>query len=198
MIALDIETSGGDKERCGIWQIGAVDLITLDEFLGECRIDDNEIIEFKAMEVHGKDEDYLRDYGKQSQIDLLMEFYSWVNQSREMSDFLCQGPDMDVGFIGVKLRKHGIKNFEQRSFDLHTTAQNKYHELYGKYLIRGGKSAMSLGRIMKFCGFSKDPRKKHNGLEDAKIIGECYTRIIKKRNLFPKYSKIKIPGYLKK
>jgi len=198
MIALDIETSGRDKVQCGIWQIGAVDLINLDEFFDECRIGEDEIVEIGATRIHGKNESYLRDPEKKSQIGLLMDFYSWVNKPRKIRDFLCQGPDMDVGFIGVKLRKYDVKNFEQRSFDLHTTAQNKYYELHGEYLIKDCRSDMSLGKILEFCGFPEDPRKNHNALEDAKLTGECYVRIVDGKNLFKEYSKIKVPNYLLK
>jgi len=44
MIVLDIETSGLDSVKCGIWQIGAIDLATNEEFLEEARIDDEDIV----------------------------------------------------------------------------------------------------------------------------------------------------------
>ena len=34
-IVMDIETSGLDKVKCGIWQIGAIDLNDNEEFLRE-------------------------------------------------------------------------------------------------------------------------------------------------------------------
>jgi DNA polymerase III epsilon subunit-like protein len=196
MIALDIETSGRNKVDCGIWQIGAVDLITLEEFLGECRIDDEDLVELGAVKVHRKNENYLRNYERKSQRELLENFSLWVGEPREMRDFLCQGPDMDVGFIGIKLRKYGMRNFRQRSFDLHTIAQTKYHSLHGKFLSKGSRSDMDLVNILKFCGFKGDSRKNHNALEDAKLTGECFSRLIKGRALFPEYSKIEIPDYL--
>ena len=41
-VVLDIETSGINFEKCGIWQIGAIDLNTGEEFFEDCRIDDED------------------------------------------------------------------------------------------------------------------------------------------------------------
>ena len=72
MIVLDIETSGLDNVKCGIWQIGAIDLDTHEEFLEEARINDEDLIldskvAKPVLEVIGKKEENLRDNTKQSQ-----------------------------------------------------------------------------------------------------------------------------------
>ncbi len=45
MIVLDIETTGIDKVRCGVWQVGAYDLDTGEEFFQEARMDDGDEID---------------------------------------------------------------------------------------------------------------------------------------------------------
>jgi len=200
-IVLDIETSGIDKIRCGIWQIGAVDLVTGEEFLEEARLDDDdEIINLAkkpVLEVIGKTEEELRDKNKQSQKELLESFFKWV-ESRKMKNFLCQNPQFDVAFLDVKARKYGLKiPFHYRCFDLHNIAQTRYHDLNGKFLVNENHSDMSLTNILKFCGM-EDNRKAHNALEDAKLTAECFSRLIYGKNLFPEYAKYPIPEVLKK
>jgi DNA polymerase III epsilon subunit-like protein len=87
MIILDIETSGIDKVRCGIWQIGAIDLSNPKEyFLQEGRIDEKDEIvnsgEKPVLEVLGKTEEELRDKKKQSQKQLLINFFKWIEKNQ--------------------------------------------------------------------------------------------------------------------
>jgi len=200
-IVLDIETSGMDKVRCGIWQIGAVDLNNPEEyFLEESRIDDeDEIVDSgdkPVLEVIGKTETELRDRKKQSQIQLLENFFGWV-EKRPTKNFLCQNPFFDVGYLDLKARKYEIKMpFHYRSFDLHSFAQGVYHKINGKFLLEGNHSGMGLTNILKFCGMT-DNRKAHNALEDAKLTGECFSRLIYGKNIFPEYAGFEIPERLK-
>lgn len=197
-ISMDIEASGLDKVRCGIWQIGAVDLNTMEEFLQECRIDDKDEIltppdaDKPVLEVIGKTEEQLRDKQKQPQKKLIQNFFDWVKQ-KSLMNFLCQNPAWDIGILEIKSRKYGLRiPYNYRSFDLHTTAQNKYEDLRGKILTKDMHSDMGLSNILKLCGM-KDERKAHNALEDAKLTAECYFRLRYGKNLFPRYSQYKIP-----
>jgi len=202
-IVLDIETSGIDKVNCGIWQIGAIDLNDTSEyFFEEGKIDGKDkIINTKGktpvLEVIGKTETDLRDKSKQSQKQLLKNFFNWVDK-RPMKNFLCQNPQFDVAFLEIKSMKYKLKMpFHYRSFDLHNIAQTKYFDLNKKFLIRKGEdySGMDLTNVLKFCGM-EDDRKVHNALEDCKLTGECFYRLVLGKNLFPEYSKYKIPKEL--
>ena len=200
-IVLDIETSGIDKVRCGIWQIGAYDLSTGTEFLQEGRLDDEDEIvnggQKPVLEIAGKTEEELRDKNKQSQKQLLENFFDWVDE-RLMKNFLCQNPQFDVAFLEIKAMKYGLKiPFHYRSFDLHNLAQVKYHDSHNGFLIKDGHSDMGLGNILEFCGM-KDNRKDHNALEDCKLTGECFSRLMYGKNLFPEYAQYEIPEVLKK
>jgi hypothetical protein len=44
----------------------------------------------------------------------------------------------------------------------------------------------------------KKQGKSHNALEDCKLEGECFSRLMYGRNIFPGYSKYKIPEVLRK
>ena len=106
MIVLDIETSGLNQVKCGIWQIGAIDLDTMEEFLEEGKIDEEDEINETALQIIGKTEEELRDKNKQSQKQLLENFFEWI-EKRKMKNFLCQNPQFDVAFLEIKARKYG-------------------------------------------------------------------------------------------
>lgn len=204
-IALDIETSGLDIIKCGIWQIGAIDLNTMEEFFDECRIDDEDKIvnipgEYKTFEeITGKTEEEIRDENKQSQKELLEKFFKWLDE-RKMKNLLCHNPQFDMGWLWIRMQKYNLRKvFVYRAFDLHTIAQIRFFEINKKFLINKEKekSDMNLRNVMKFCGFPGDQRGAHNALEDAKLVGECFSRLIYGKNLFPEYAKFKIPEELK-
>jgi DNA polymerase-3 subunit epsilon len=200
MIVLDIETSGLDPVKCGIWQIGAFELENPKNiFFEEARIDDDEVIESGALAVIGKTEQELRDANKQSQKELLAKFFMWI-RGIPVKNCICQNPQFDIGFIESKARKMGFFTREEfplphRSFDLHSIASLKYHLINNAFLIENGRSNMNLGNVLKFCGMH-DNRKNHNALEDAQLTAECFSRIVYGKNIFNEYAQFEIPEYL--
>lgn len=198
MIVIDIETSGLDFHKCGIWQIGALDFYNPgNQFFQEGRIDDEDIVEPKALEITGKSEEELRDRSKQSQKKLLENLFEWSKSCRVVNCG-CENPQFDHSFIRIKSKKYSLKfPFPHRAFDLHSTAQNRYFQIYGDFLLKGGKSDMELSNILTFAGM-QDNRGKHNALEDSELEAECFSRLYSGKNLIPKYAGFLIPEYLKK
>tara|TARA_Y100000310_G_scaffold178892_1_gene178848 strand:+ start:4256 stop:4867 length:612 start_codon:yes stop_codon:yes gene_type:complete len=203
MIVLDIETTGIDFSRCGIWQVGAIDLETKEEFLEEARIDEDEEIlnapEAKktVYEVTGLTDEDFRDPKKQSQKELLVNLFRWL-EKRKIKNLICHNSQFDIGFLWTKARKYGLKiPFDHHAFDLHSIAQLKYLQVKDKFLIKGDHSGMGLLNISDFCGM-QDNRKEHNALEDVKLTAECFSRIIEGKNIFSEYKQFPIPEYLKK
>jgi len=206
MIVLDIETSGLDFVRNGVWQIAAIDLHTGKQFLSEGRIDDDDEILMSAdprslvptksvFDVVGKTEDQLKDKKKQSQKALIEEFFGWLKDADE-KNFVCQNPQFDWGFLTVKARKYELKiPFHFRAFDIHSIAQTKYFQVKGKFLMDGNHSGMNLTKVLKFCGM-KDERKKHNALEDAKLTAECFSRLMYGKGMLDEFKIFKVPKYL--
>ncbi len=215
MILLDIETSGIDTGRCGIWQIGALELENpINYFLQEGRIDDDDIAEEGALKVTGKTERELRDKKKQSQKKLILNYFGWLAPIKEKL-FLGQNVGWDITFIQNKCIRYGILDKfrevqSQRSFDLHTIAQDRYKQIHNSYLLdEKGKSKMNLSAVLGLCGILDDrinvtgsevvkQGKPHNALEDCKLTGECFSRLMHGKNLFPEYSQSKIPKELRK
>jgi len=208
-IVVDLETSGGSPIENGIWQIGAVDLNTMEEFLEESRIDDEDKVSEEALRIIGETEEELRDKNKQSQKELIKKFFKWIDTRNKMKNLLCHLPEFDEGFLRHKARKYfDIDPFWpdfHRPFDLHTIAQMKFFELNGKFLTKeDNNSDMGLRNILKLCGI-QDTRRghsiegtPHNALEDAKLTAECFSRLILGKNLFPEFNKFEIPQELKK
>jgi len=203
MIVLDIETSGLDFNKCGLWQIGAIDLDNpKNTFLEEARIDDEDVIlnDLKAkktvFEVIGKTEEELKDKSKQTQKELIENFFKWCKNIK-IKNCLCQNPQFDLGFIWVKARKYGLEiPIHHRAFDLHSIASLKHFQLNNKFLIKGDHSDMGLKNILSFCGI-QDNRGVHNALEDCKLTAECFSRIVYGKNLSLEYIDFPIPNYLK-
>lgn len=209
MIVVDIETSGVDMVRCGIWQIGATDFENPNrQFLEEAKIDDSDIIIPEALIVIGKTEVELRDKKKQTQKQLIENFFKWCEKVK-FKNLICQNPQFDFSFLAIKASKYGLKlPFHYRSFDLHSVASQKYLQVNRKLLIADGHSDMGLGNILHFCGM-KDTRMKmekgqvirkgspHNALEDAKLTAECFSRIMYGKNLLSEFKKFSVPKYLK-
>ena len=214
-VVLDIETSGLDRIKCGVWQIGAIDLNTMEEFLEEGRIDDDDAIENDALLVIGKTEEYLRDEEKQSQKELIGQFFKWI-AGRAMRNVLCQNPQFDVSVIEIRAKKYGLKKpIQHRAFDLHTVAQAMHLKINKEFLIRPGKdtsgfeSNMNLTNVLEFCGIPDNRTqlidgkviqkgKPHNALEDCKLTAECFSRLLYGKNMFPEFTKYKIPLEMKK
>lgn len=215
MIVLDIETSGVDTGRCGIWQIGAFEFENPNNFfLEEACIDDEDVAQEGALRVTGKTEEELRDKSKQSQKQLLINFLEWKKTCKEKINF-GHNIGFDIIFLQNKAIKYGVleefrKFMRHRSIDLHTIAQMKYKEIHGKYLLKdNGISDMDLKRVLEFCGIPDERRemqeeeiqiqgKSHNALEDCKLEAEAFSRLINGKNLFQEYSQYPIPDYLKK
>jgi DNA polymerase III subunit epsilon len=197
MIVVDIETSGLDYTKSGIWQIGAVELENPNNcFLQEARIDEDDLVNPESLKVIGKTEEELRDKNKQTQKQLLANFFEWANKIA-VHDCVCQNPQFDWCFLSIKAAKYGLDfPFIHRAYDLHSVAQLKYFQLKDRFLIKQNISDMGLSKILIFVGM-KDNRKEHNALEDAKLTAECFSRIVYGKNLIDLYKQADIPPYLR-
>jgi DNA polymerase III epsilon subunit-like protein len=210
MIVLDIETSGLNPEEHGIWQIGAFEIENPNNyFIEEGRIDSEDKIGEGALLVTGKTKEDFLNINKQPQKELLKNFFEWCKNAG-IKNCLCQNSQFDLGFVMLKARKYGLEiPLHHRAFDLHSIAQMKYYSINKRFLLKEDYSAMNLPSILEFCGMKDERRqvgkegivvegKEHNALEDCKLTGECFSRIVFGNNLFEEFNKFEIPGYLKK
>ncbi len=209
MIVVDTEFTSLDFNKGGLWQIGAIDLENPENtFLEEARLEDDDEVQQATLDVVGKTEEELRDKSKQSQKEMLINFFEWVKKIR-IKHIFSQGP-WDFSYLFTKSKKFGLEYpFHHRTFDLHSIAQMKYAMLYGKLFIEKDYSAMGLRNVLEFCGM-EDKRRNigrngetsregspHNALEDARLEAECFSRILFGKNLLPEFNKFPIPEYLR-
>jgi DNA polymerase III epsilon subunit-like protein len=196
MIAVDIETSGTDFLRNGIWQIGAIDTDDSERtFLDECRIDDDDTLTQEALDICGITEEQIRSKHKQSQKELLEKFFEWCNGAK-VKNFLCHNPQFDFAFIKIRADKYGLgMPVHFRCYDTHSIASLRYSQLYGHLPIEDARSAMTLTNVLFFCGM-KDERDKHNALEDAKLTAECFYRIVYCKTFLKEFEQYQLPRYL--
>ena len=126
-----------------------------------------------------------------------------------MKNLLCHLPQFDSSFLKDKAIKYFNKDpfwpDYHRAFDMHTIAQIKFYELNEKFLTKeDNNSDMGLRNILNLCGIQDERRGRetegtpHNALEDAKLTGECFSRLIFGKNLFPEFNKFEIPEVLRK
>ncbi len=212
MIVVDIETTGLNFWENAILSIGALCLDNpKKQFYGECRVDEDDVITRKALEVNGFSEEEIKNKEKQTQEELIRKFLKW--REEQVSQML-GGHNVgffDLSFLKFKAKKYNI-DFKTRfrSFDLCTVAQTRYLQIYGNLLLDDFKeNAMNLPNILRFCGIRDERRrinkegvlvkegKSHNALEDCKLEAECFSRLIYGKGLFDEYDKFEIPEYLK-
>ncbi|MGV8142116.1 MAG: exonuclease domain-containing protein [Candidatus Pacearchaeota archaeon] len=215
MIILDVEMSGVIPEKHGIWQIAAMDLDNpTNIFIQEGRIDEDEECDPQALRVIGKTENELRNPNKQSQKELLENFFKWADKIK-IKNLIGQNVLFDYFYIIIKSRKHKVdsRRLPYRTFDTHTIAAIKYYELNNKFLIDplGDRSGMNLTRILDFCGI-KDNRRSidqvtnkvlqegsaHDALEDVKLTAECFSRIVYGKEMLSEFKNQPIPQNLKR
>ena len=216
MIVLDLESSGLDTGRCGIWQIGAIELENPEnQFLEEARIDDEDQVKEAALKVNGKTEEELRDSSKQSQKQLILNFMEWAKTCKTK---LIVGHNVgwDFFFMRNKCCKYNLvmefmEILGHNVIDTYSIAQMKYLEVNGNFAFKeNGKGKMGFKRVLEFCGIEdnrihldeNDEVEKegtpHNALEDAKLTAECFSRLMNGKNLFQEYAKYEIPEELEK
>lgn len=214
MIILDIETTGLTDEY-GICEIGAIDFNNPSNFfVQDCRIDDSDKISKGALAVNGRTFKELFDNSKQSQKELISNYLNWV-EKQPLKLFYGQNVSWDITMIQSKCLKYGLEELfldihVQRGMDLHTIAQEKYFDVYGKYFLKKtGQSAFNLGKVLEFSGLNDNrvnvkgnsvvkEGNYHGALEDCKLEGEALSRIKYGKGLFEEFKKFKIPDYLKK
>jgi DNA polymerase III epsilon subunit-like protein len=196
MIVLDIEASGLDTGKCGIWQIGALEYENQEnQFLEEAKLDNEDEVWEEALVLTEKTEQDLRDKNKQTQKQLIENFLNWAKTCEEKT-IAGHNVGWDIAFIQNKIFKYGLREIYKkiigpRTIDLHTIASLEYLKERGEFDTKNGKSSMNLKVILEFCGLN-DKRKimqdgevieegeAHDALDDVKLETECLNKLLRK------------------
>lgn len=212
MIVIDIETTGLDFQKNAIVSIGALNFNKLNNsFYQEAKIDREDEVTQEALKINGFSEEEIKDKNKQTQKQLIENFFKWIE---EQEIKILAGHNIgffDLNFLKKKVEKYNIKiKSRYRSLDLCSVAQTVYFKMNKEFLLDDFKeNAMSLFEVLKFCGIPDDrlkldqgkvvkEGKTHNALEDAKLEAECFSRLLKGQTLLPEYKKFPVPDYLRK
>jgi DNA polymerase III epsilon subunit-like protein len=197
LIVLDVEATGLDHEYCSLLSIGAVDFDNPDNtFYGECRADENAVINEKSLKYCGFTIEQMKDPSKQTSAELVNSYHKWTES---ITDRTLAG--QNVHFDYYWLNKAYITNQTDyypmtRLFELHTLAYLKYMQSGFEIPLKGGGSDLGLPQILEFVGLEDFRTQGHNALEDAKIETECLYRLIFGQGVYTEFTENEIPDYL--
>lgn len=188
MIVVDIETSGLDPTKHGILSIGAVDFNNPDNFFyAEPRLGLNKEIDPIALKINGFVGEDVKNNDKKSLNDVLHEFNVWLTSVRNVT-FAGQNPSFDAGFLKQAFEENGFYwPFGHRYMDLHSTAMSTYLSKGFKIPEKSGRYMIDLDGILWSVGLEKRGGI-HNGLMDAKLEAEAFSRLIHSNNWSKEFS----------
>lgn len=194
MIVLDIETTGVNPQKHGIVSIGAIEFEEPgNEFYGECRIFDGAHISEEALEVNHFTHDDITDPTKQSPEVLMRAFLKW---SREVEERTLCGLNIggfDLQFIVATAHRHGLNfDFAYRTLDLHTMSYMHMVKSGIDIPTHNKHTAIDLEETLSYVGL-QNIDVPHNALGDAKLEGECVSRLLYGENLFEEFAQYPIP-----
>ncbi len=197
MIVVDIETSGLDIEKCGILSIGAVDFLNPERyFYQECHIENDTVVEDKALEINGFSIKNITDNNKASEAQTIVAFLSWLDQSADHTLAGLNISIFDIPFILSKSKKYGIGWYPNyRCVDLHSLCYAKYMSLDKEVPLKYSQSNINSDTIHIFAGIGAEP-KPHHALNGAKYEAESFSRLIHGQNLLSDFKDNPVPKYL--
>ncbi|KKU70659.1 MAG: Exonuclease RNase T and DNA polymerase III [Parcubacteria group bacterium GW2011_GWA2_47_21] len=192
MIIVDVETSGITPVRHSLLSVGAVDFSNPGRlFYEECRIFDGAHVDKESLKINGFTNEEITDSKKKTDREVIESFLRWANEAKERT-IAGQNPAFDRDFLQATAHRYHLDwKFAHRTIDLHSVCYSHMIEHGIRPPEDKGHSALNLDRILKYVGLR--PREgKHNGLADAKLEAEAFSRLFYKRGLLPEYEKFPI------
>jgi DNA polymerase III epsilon subunit-like protein len=195
MLAVDVESSGLDYERCSILSIGALEVENpARRFYGECRAFVGAYISDEALAVNGFSREQATDSNKKTESELIREFLEW---SQHIADRTLTG--QNVSFDRDMLRAASLRaglawDLAHRTLDTHT--------MCFMHMVKRGapppidpqrrRSTLDLDAILNYCGLPSEPQP-HNALTGALSHAEVTARLLFERPLLPEFAAYPIP-----
>lgn len=192
MIVIDIETSGLDPKKHGILSIGAVDYNNpSNTFYEEAKIEEGKEIDSVALKINGFTEKCIKDPGKNPLNRVLYNFQIWLNNIKEIT-LAGQNPAFDAGFLKQAFKEKGFYwCFGHRYVDLYSVAISTYLKKGFDIPQKSGRYIINLDEILWSVGLSKRGEI-HNGLMDAKLEAEAFSRLIYSKNWSEEFSEFPV------
>ena len=194
MIALDVETTGLDPERCSILSIGAVDTDEpTNQFYDECGVWEGAHMTDEALAINGFTREEVTNGSKKSEAELIQAFVAWATDRPENKTFIAQNVSFDHDFVRAACTRAGIEfPFAKRTIDIHTLVWLHMTKQGVPTPVGNGHSLINLDFALRYCGIPEEPRP-HNALTGALSHGEVFMRIAYTRKTFPEFSTFDIP-----
>lgn len=192
MIVVDVETTGTDSNVHSLLSIGAVDFDDpTREFFEECRAFDGAKVEKEATEINGVGEKEAFDTSKQTDEQLIKNFFSWMKQSKDHT-IAGQNPHFDTGFIiATALRYHLDFSVPKRIVDLHSVAW-AHMILHGiNPPIEHNRSGLNSDTIMEYVGIPAEVHP-HIAINGARIEAEAFSRLLHNKPFYKSYSNYEV------
>ena len=196
MLSIDCEMTGLDPVKNSIISIGGVDFSNpLRTFYGECCVWSMAELDPAGLAVNGFTELQCRDSTKQSETQLMLALYEWIQESDEHT-LLGQNVYTDREFLNTSFARAGINfKFNHRIVDTHSVAYAE-HLRVGKLIPHKyenpTQSALNLDAILQSVGIPEEPRP-HNALTGAKVSAEAFSRIVYRKKLLSDFEEYSIP-----
>lgn len=194
MIALDVETTGLNPEKCSIVSLGAVDTEDpTNQFYDECGVWEGAHISEEALAIHGFSREELTSSTKKSEAELIKAFVAWATDRPENRTFVAQNVSFDHDFTRHACMRAGIEfPFSKRTIDIHSITW-LHMTLNGVPAPVGNHhSLINLDFALRYCGIPEEPRP-HNALTGALSHAEVWSRIAYTKKILPDFSTFDIP-----
>jgi DNA polymerase III epsilon subunit-like protein len=171
VVVVDVETTGIDPDRCAILEIGAVALVSDEEFSMSCSVPFGVRIEKRALEVNGVPYEGIYDRPFPPDWKCVVEFDAWC-RDRALSLLAGMNPSFDLNFLKAA-GKRVIRSeqgepfmpmpaFPHRTLDMHTLAVT--------WAVQHGVSVPERGfysdAVYELLGLPPEPRP-HRAIEGA-------------------------------
>lgn len=119
VVVVDVETTGLNPDRCAILEIGAVALVSGEEWSADCRAWQHCLVEDKALEVNGCTRERVFDASLPLACEVMPAFVDWM-RARGLVMLAGMNPGFDANFLGVALGHKGP--WVHRHIDMHSLA----------------------------------------------------------------------------
>lgn len=194
MIALDVETTGLDPERCSIVSLGAVDTDEPEnQFYDECGVWDGAHITDEAIAINGFTREELTSGDKKSEAELIKAFVAWATDRPQNKTMIAQNVSFDHDFVRAACKRAGIEfPFAKRTIDIHTLTWLHMIKQGVPAPVGNGHSLINLDFALRYCGIPEEPRP-HNALTGALSHAEVFMRIAYTKKTLPEFSTFDIP-----
>ncbi len=188
MIVVDIESTGTEPHKHSLLSIGAIDFDNpTNQFYEECRMWEGAHVMDEALVVNGFSRESIIDLKKQTEKELVGHFLNWVGGCKERT-LAGQNPSSDRDFIKYACERAGLNwPLAYRVVDLHSICYF-HHVEHGKRVpLKHNHTNLNLEAILNYVGIPESQPKPHNGLTDAILEAECFSRLFFKKPMFEQF-----------